>query len=565
MSSMASVAVLRLHSLALKSVFAIFLLCISASLLAETASLSDQIDRDQRNREEQEEIQERISDVSPPAQLPKPSEFPVPPIESRCFIVKKIDVSGAFISLPEGLSRNYIGQCIGKDGIALYLRAINKLLLAEGYITARAVLPEQDLSSGELKIQILSGELEEVVFPESYDAHWRHALPMEEGESLNIRDMEQAIDQLNRLSSQDVKFDIEPGLKPGTSRIVANVKEFKAWNGGISIDDAGSESTGIHQISADFSYSNLFSIQEIITASVTRDLDDNSDDTSRSYRVALSLPYKYWLFDISANGSEYEQLVKGDVQSFVSSGNSNDEKLKATYVVYRDNKSKLSLNTGVRKRTRRGYINDAEIAVQRRNLTDLELGLLYRRYIQRTVLDLSMSVFQGTDWLNAESKDNSLDSSAPQPDYRYYTATAVMSHPAQWFSRAVQISTQFQAQWADTPIYSLDWFSNGGRYTVRGFSSEHSLSAEHGWRLKNDVTTQLFHWPVSGYVGIDVGEVSGEGSDGIKDKTLMGVALGIRGQIKAFSYDAFISRPFILNGTEKNSCCQFGARVAWRY
>jgi hemolysin activation/secretion protein len=562
---MVGIAVLKPKAFKLRFFLIILFLSLSAPLLAETASLSDQIDRDQRNREEQEEIQERISDVSPPAQLPKPSEFPIPPIESRCFIVKKIDVSGAFISLPEGLSRNYIGQCIGKDGIALYLRAINKFLLGKGYITARAVLPEQDLSSGELKIQILSGELEEVIFPENYDAYWRHALPIEVGESLNIRDMEQAIDQLNRLSSQDVKFDIEPGLTPGTSRIVAKVKEFKAWNGGISIDDAGSESTGVHQISADFSYSNLFSIQDIITASVTRDLDDNSDDTSRSYRVGLSLPYKYWLFDISANGSEYEQLVKGDVQSFVSSGNSNDEKLKATYVAYRDNKSKLSLNTGVRKRTRRGYINDAEIAVQRRNLTDLELGLLYRRYIQRTVLDLSMSVFQGTDWLNAESKDNSLDSSAPQPDYRYYTATAVMSHPAQWFSRAVQISTQFQAQWADTPIYSLDWFSNGGRYTVRGFSSEHSLSAEHGWRLKNDVTTQLFHWPISVYTGIDVGEVSGDGSDDIKDKTLMGVALGVRGQIKAFNYDTFISRPFILSGTEKNNCCQFGARVAWRY
>jgi hemolysin activation/secretion protein len=562
---MANNIVLRPNVLALRSLLVTFLLCISVPLLAETVSLADQIDRDQRNREEQKEIQERISDVIPPAQLPKSSEFPIPPIEARCFTVNNIDVSGAFISLPNGLSRHYIDQCIGKDGIALYLRAINKILLAKGYITARAVLPQQDLSSGELKIQILSGKLEEVVFPESYDAYWRHVLPMEVGESLNIRDMEQAVDQLNRLSSQDIKFDIEPGLNPGTSKIVAKVKELKAFNGGISIDDAGSESTGVHQVSADFSYSNLFSIQEIITASITRDLDDNSDDTSRNYRVGLSLPYEYWLLDISANGSEYEQLVKGDVQSFVSSGNSNDEKLKATYVAYRDNKSKVSLYTGVRKRTRRGYINDAEIAVQRRNLTDLELGVLYRRYIKRTVLDLSLSVYQGTDWLNAESKDNALDSSAPQPDYRYYTATAVMSHQAQWFSRAVQISTQLQTQWADTPIYSLDWFSNGGRYSVRGFSSEHSLSAEHGWRLKNDVTTQLFNWPISIYTGIDVGEVSGDGADDIKDKTLSGVALGIKGQIKAFNYDAFISRPFILNGTEKNNCCKFGARIAWRY
>lgn len=528
------------------------------------SGIADQIDWDQRNKAEQQEIQSRLSDAERPAQLPTDIDNEFPPVEASCFHIKSIDIIDGFLSLPENFNRNYIDQCLGKNGITQYLRLLNKFLLAQGYITARAVLPEQDLSTGQLKVKIMSGAIEQIAFPEDYSAYWEHALPFKKGESLNIRDMEQGIDQLNRLISQEVKFDVEPGREVGTSKIVANVRKKRAWSAGLSVDDGGSESTGEHQVSVNTSLFNTLRIQDVVSLSATRDLDDNSENTSRSYRVSLSVPLGYWLFDLGANGSEYEQLVNGAVQNFISTGDSHDESVKASYVSYRDNKSKASIYGNVRKRTRRGYINDTEVEVQRRNLTDVELGILYRRYMNQSVLDLSIATIKGIDWLHAEKRIETSDSETPQPNYQYYTASAVLSLPILGFSYPLQFNSQLQMQWADTAIYSLDWFSNGGRYTVRGFSTKHTLSAEHGWRSKNDITMTLKKFQMSPYVGLDVGGVSGVGSAHNSDDTIMGLTLGLRGGIAHFSYEAFISAPFILSGNESN-CCQLAFKLAWQY
>ena len=40
------------------------------------------------------------------------------------------------------------------------------------------------------------------------------------GEPLNLRDLEQGLDQLNRLRSVDLTADIAPGSQPGASRII---------------------------------------------------------------------------------------------------------------------------------------------------------------------------------------------------------------------------------------------------------------------------------------------------------------------------------------------------------
>ncbi len=554
---------IKQNSSHLFSVITLLLLpCLVHSL---EPGIADQIDWDQRNKAEQIEIQDRLSDTERPAQLPTDVDNDLPPVETACFHVKSIDIIDGFLSLPENFNENYIDQCLGKNGITQYLRLLNKFLLAEGYITARAVLPEQDLSIGQLKIKIMSGAIDQIHFPEDYSAYWGHALPFKKGKSLNIRDMEQGIDHLNRLISQDVKFDVEPGREVGTSKIVANVTKKRPWTAGLSIDDGGSESTGLHQVSFNTSLSNTLRIQDVVSLSATRDLDDNSDNTSRSYRVSLSVPLGYWLFDLGANGSEYEQLVNGAVQNFISTGDSHDESVKATYVAYRDNKSKASIYGNIRKRTRRGYINDTEVEVQRRNLTDVELGILYRHYIKRSVLDISLATTRGLDWLHAEKKNEINSSVTPQPNYQYYTASAVFSGVFEVIDYPLQFNSQFQMQWADTPIYSLDWFSNGGRYTVRGFSAEHTLSAEHGWRSKNDITFQFKRIPMSAYMGLDLGEVSGAGVDHNDEKIIMGITLGVKGKVSQINYEAFISSPFILNGEEESNCCQFGGKLSWQY
>ena len=186
------------------------------------------------------------------------------------------------------------------------------------------------------------------------------------------------------------------------------------------------------------------------------------------------------------------------------------------------------------------------------NLTEIEFGASYRRYINRSVLDTSLSMHQGLELLGADSVDEEDDADAAQPDYQFYSLTSSFSHPFSLFKQNLNYTGQFFAQMTKNSIYSLDWFSIGGRYTVRGFKSDQSLSSDKGWRIKNDITLpiSISKYYATSYLGMDIGQVFGEGIEDEDESkhTLTSLTLGIKGRLFGVNYDIFTSKPFLAYG-----------------
>jgi hemolysin activation/secretion protein len=502
-----------------------------------------------RDKAAQERLDKKLDNTSPPIQLPEVQPIAEQPKATVCFFIKEIKVEGLLSEWAHANGKDYIGQCIGYDTITAYVRLIDQKLLSEGYVTSRAILPEQNISSGLLMIQIQAGIIEKIVFPENYAFIWENALPMSPGQVLNLRDMEQAVDQLNRLPSQRVEFKIKPGSYSGASILVAEVVSKKPWTVNASIDDSGGKQTGDYPISYGASLDNALGVQDSLSFSGSRAREAETG-ASNSTSFGWSLPMGYWLLDVNSSHFDYRQQVIGDVQSFELSGVGRDQKLSLNRVVFRDNKTKIGLFGSVKTRERRSFSNDVEIQNNSRNLTEAELGASYRRYFTSAVLDLSLSAHQGIDLLGADEVDPNADPSTAQPDYRFYTMVASISAPFSLLETPLNYSGRFFMQYADTPIYSLDWFSIGGRYTVRGFSNVESLSAVNGWRLRNDLALpfELNGSSNASYLGLDIGQVEGEGAEDASSKTLMGISVGLKGHLLGVDYDVSLSEPFLAHG-----------------
>ena len=88
-----------------------------------------------------------------------------------------------------------------------------------------------------------------------------------------------------------------------------------------------------------------------------------------------------------------------------------------------------------------------------------------------------------------------------------------------------------------------DRFSIAGRYTVRGFDGEQSLSAERGWLSRNTITFPIERQQQL-YLGADVGHVSGSSAKFLLGQTLVGGVVGFRGQWKGLFYDVFAGKSF---------------------
>ena len=80
---------------------------------------------------------------------------------------------------------------------------MNQSLMARGFSTSRIVVPEQNLSSGELRFVLQIGYINAVRFAEGSDAlYWKNLFPCHERDILNVPDIEQGIEEAKLFPSQ---------------------------------------------------------------------------------------------------------------------------------------------------------------------------------------------------------------------------------------------------------------------------------------------------------------------------------------------------------------------------
>ncbi|WP_338092939.1 POTRA domain-containing protein [Serratia liquefaciens] len=117
------------------------------------------------------------------------------------------------------------------------------------------------------------------------------AFPGMAGDVLSLRDIEQGMEQLNRLPSQQVSIDIQPGAHAGYSRVVLQRSSVR-WPVAVSAgaDNSGQKNTGTGQMNAGVTLDNPLHLAEQWSLSAARNDDFSRSHRSRSLNGSLTLP-----------------------------------------------------------------------------------------------------------------------------------------------------------------------------------------------------------------------------------------------------------------------------------
>ncbi len=518
--------------------------------------------RNQTRQEAQErERQKQLPSVNLQGEVPKAGPLQFPASETPCFTIRHFVLEvpsqlspeahryGASI-LPQDRFRfaqdfleQYAGRCIGREGINLIVRGVTAKILVRGYSTTRVGIPKQDLSNGTLKLTLVPGLIHEIRFADTEtDGTWKSAFPTSAGKLLNLRDLEQGLEQMKRVSSQDVDMQIVPAGNPGESDILISVKRSKPWRMIASLDDSGAKGTGKTQGGLQIGWDNPLGLNDMFNIGVNTDADRNNDmrGTQGDY-LSYSIPCGYWTTTLSASDSVYHQRIRGAVQSFVSSGKSQNLEAKTSYLFHRDQFSKSSLQFRTAKRWSHAYIDDTEVAVQKRNTTLAEIALLYTHNIGQAQLDTTLAYRWGAPWFGAQTEPFNLPGTSPRYRYALGTLDATLTMPFKINERPLNYSATFRAQNTNTALYASEWFAIGNRWTVRGFDGEVVLGAEKGFFLRNEIGIRIADTMQSAYVGMDIGKVFGENVDNLLGNKLAGMVFGLKGTLARNAiYDVFI-------------------------
>ncbi|MFM0519148.1 MULTISPECIES: ShlB/FhaC/HecB family hemolysin secretion/activation protein [Caballeronia] len=451
---------------------------------------------------------------------------------------------------------HYRGQCIGREGVSILAKGIQQAVLSRGYVTTRVLVPEQDIASGTLSFALVPGVIRDVRFAEPVTwASWRSAFPTRPGDVLNLRDLEQGIEQMKRPSSQDADMKIEPTGAPGESDVVVSLKRAKPWTLVASVDNSGSRATGKLQGSLSLGLDNPLGLNDVLSLGANQDLYfDDKGLGSHGFNGSYAVPWGYWTGSLFGYTSTYYQQIAGVNQTFASSGNTQTAGVKLARVLRRSQSDVLSAYVQLSKRFGASFIDDTEIEIQRRNNTFIEAGLTDRHYIGGAQIDGTLGFRQGIGGLGA-TPDPSPGPYPPtptptnRPTYRYRMAVVDfnLSAPFVVARQPFRYVSTFHGQYSPDTLFYVDDLTIGSRYTVRGFDGEQMLAGERGFYWRNELQAPLGQSRQSLYAGIDYGSVFGPSTAFLAGTQLVGAVIGLRGGIASkyggLSYEFFAGTP----------------------
>ncbi|MDG6881150.1 TpsB transporter [Phocoenobacter uteri] len=466
-------------------------------------------------------------------------------------------------------------HCLGGEGLNIVMKQLQNKILEKGFITSRVVATEQDLHSGILALTVIKGKVRHFIVEDhskiarfSTLSAWS-AIALKSGDVLNVRDIEQSLENLKRVPTAQANIEILPAQGTsdvGESDLKISYTQHFPFRLTLGLDDSGSTSTGKFQGSATFSVDNLFTANDLFYTSLTHSLktkeDDNGKRGTQNFSFHYSFPVGYWLFSLDQSKNKYHQEVFGAFQNYIYSGESNTQKATASYTLYRDNQRKTSLWGGIWIRESDSFIDDEKIEVQHRNTAGWQVGLKHKEYFKHSTLDFGLSYKRGTGAFNAEAAPEELFNEGTSR-FKLISANVSLTTPFNIAESSWQHSLKFNGQYNRTPLTSQDRFSIGGRYTVRGFNGEVTLSGNRGWTVQNDISW-LINPARQAYFGVDYGKVYQQQSDSLGNE-LSGAVLGMKGAQWGINYDLFFGVPLHMPKGFRTSDVVAGFNLSYQF
>ncbi|MFP1818303.1 ShlB/FhaC/HecB family hemolysin secretion/activation protein [Lonsdalea quercina] len=483
-------------------------------------------------------------------QMPDAALPGYPTEENPCFTLHHLALQGEASeqfqwALASAADAN--GRCLGAQGITLAINKVQNAILAKGYVTTRVMAQEQDLTQGILTLTLQPGRISDIRFgqPTSWRGRLWNAIPASRGDILNLRDVEQGLENLKRVSSATADIEIVPGEQEGASDLRVNWQEKRPVRLSLGLDDSGSESTGRYLGTATLAIDAPFAQNDLFYANIGRDMFAQGPYGNRSNTLNYFFPVGYWAFSANYSDYTYHQNIPNANEVLSYNGKSDNVVVTVSRLLFRNQSHKTTLNLRTYRKQATNSVNGIEIEQQRRRTAGWELGVNQRSYFGDTTVDANVSWRRGTGAFGAtRAPEEATHSGSARTGV--LLGDVSIHQPFTFVDQSLRYSTTLRGQWSANALTPQERLAIAGRYTVRGFDGEQMLSGERGIVWRNELGWNIRSRGHELYLALDYGRVGGPGTRYLVGHQLAGSALGLRGALwQHISYDVFAGVPLL--------------------
>ncbi|HHH1339143.1 TPA: ShlB/FhaC/HecB family hemolysin secretion/activation protein [Yersinia enterocolitica] len=487
--------------------------------------------------------------------------------DSSCLVIKRVELMNidAFPNAGRLIqwTKQAQGNCLDEKGLSSLRDTLQWQLVADGYITSHAVFTEDSYVDGTLFLTLIPGRLVSIEHHENSQgyAQLNTVFPGRQGDLVNLRNLEQGLDNLQRLPSVNATMDVVLNPEDLSSQIMVTRQQSRFWRMNAFLDDAGHYGVGRYRAGATIFLDNPLSLSDLVYFSASRELDNHHDKGSHNFALHYSIPFGYWLLSMAASQGAYYQslLVANTAYKYHTYWRSLDMQIQ--WLLMRGYNYKTVGYTGALIRKSNRFFADIELEIQRSDTVDWQLGLQHLHYTRWATISGGVNYQQGTQWFGARPSPGRDSFSTA----RLINLTASLNTPFTLDEQHFQYQPTFSQQYTRSAVTMQDKFSIGGRNSVRGFTTGNALVGPQGWFLKNDIAWINQRLANQLYLGLDYGEVSDKGGQFLLGDRLVGAVIGVRGYYRRLGYDFNISTPFDKPAHFNADPIVLGFMLNWQY
>ncbi|HDL7424162.1 TPA: ShlB/FhaC/HecB family hemolysin secretion/activation protein [Yersinia enterocolitica] len=487
--------------------------------------------------------------------------------DSSCLAIKRVELMNidAFPNAGRLIqwAKQAQGNCLDEKGLSSLRDTLQWQLVTDGYITSHAVFTEDSYVDGTLFLTLIPGRLASIEHHEDSQgyAQLNTVFPGRQGDLVNLRNLEQGLDNLQRLPSVNATMDVVLNPEDLSSQIMVTRQQSRFWRMNAFLDDAGNYGVGRYRAGATLFLDNPLSLSDLAYFSASRELDNHHDKGSHNFALHYSIPFGYWLLSMAASQGAYYQslLVAKTAYKYHTYWRSLDMQIQ--WLLMRGSNYKTVGYTGALIRKFNRFFADIELEIQRSDTVDWQLGLQHLHYTRWATISGGVSYQQGTQWFGARPSPGRDSFSTA----RLINLTASLNIPFMLGEQHFQYQPTFSQQYTRSAVTMQDKFSIGGRNSVRGFTTGNALVGPQGWFLKNDIAWINQRLANQLYLGLDYGEVSDKGGQFLLGDRLVGAVIGVRGYYRRLGYDFNISTPLDKPAHFNTDPVVLGFMLNWQY
>jgi hemolysin activation/secretion protein len=433
---------------------------------------------------------------TPPIIPTPPTREPIPESSPVNIFVRKIEVVGSTVLSENeiaGITKPFEGRSVTLKDLRGITNKITQFYINRGYITSRAVLADQTITDGIVKILVIEGTLEEIEVKGTRRLnknYVRSRIRLGVKRPLQPQKIEE---QLRLLKFDPVITDIvdatlKPGTKIGQSVLTVTVKEADTISGFVGVDNYSPPAVGSERLGGVISYRNPIGVGDELSASYYRSTAGGSNSFDFNYRVPVNpmngtVQLRYAPSDSKIIRSEFSDEF--DITS-------DRELYEISYrqPLLRNLREEFALSLGFSLQDGQSFLDgvptpfgDGPDNQGNSKTRVLKFGQDYVKrdrqgaWAARSQFSFGIDVFDAT--VNTDSK----------PDGRFFSWLGQVQR-VQQLNKDNLLIAQAQLQLSGNSLLSSQQFLIGGGQSLRGYQ-QNARSGDNGFRLSVENRTTL--------------------------------------------------------------------------